>query len=185
MAQWNGDISVSYLSYAARLSLKSYLAYEYMCHKAVTGGRMSCNGLNLLCGIEGSGGNGRCYIGRETPISYETSGGLYLTAERDTYEPAIEITRPLYASSKHSDVEFWKPLLFYGPVQRDTPSAKEFGFSYHPTLDLALTYLGIPQKSLSPLKTSPIKSLPIFEKERQQLEELIAQEKRRMVQRAA
>lgn len=137
---------------------------------------MSCNGINLysICGI---GGNGNCYSGRSGG-THESDRCTELYAD-NCYHPN---EMPLPAYSHCAEIEFWKPGKTYADSAK-IPSAKEFGFAYNPMLDLMLSYLAYRQKEQHCLKqASGNKEMRgISLNEQQELEKLIADEKRRMV----
>lgn len=137
---------------------------------------MSCNGINLynLCGI---GGNGNCYSGRnENALESDRCTELY--ADNGYHPPEMQL--PAY--SHRAEIEFWKPGKTYA-YSAKIPSAKELGFTYNPMLDLMLSYLAYRQKEQHAFKpASGHKEMHGSSlNEQQELERLIANEKRRMV----
>ncbi|MBI4440762.1 hypothetical protein HY639_01205 [Candidatus Woesearchaeota archaeon] len=117
---------------------------------------MSCGAFTLygqLCGVDG----GKPSYARSAECCQSTFADVY--AHVSPYEATVQ------KDVAHQAEDCWKPVLY---VQKETPilPARELGFTYHPTLDLALSYMASSKKET-------------WEQERDQLEELIAREKKR------
>lgn len=120
---------------------------------------MSCNAFDLYglaCGI---GGKTSGYIPRE--IHHMTP---YISQDNGRYEDTAS-----YSLIPVKETNDWKPVPLYTP--HTIPAARDLGFSYHPTLDLVLSYIAAKKgKQNKEQDTS-------WQLEREELEQRLAQEK--------
>ena len=159
------------------------MPYSPIENKIVTGEAMSCNAFELYgvaCGMDGKSAS---YVPRD----------IFLP---NNYDAHVQSNPTSYSLTPIQETNTFKPVSLYVPPS--VPTARDLGFSYHPTLDVALSYLSKRNegnKNIPPERTNNPQTLshklqttnsfppdlapaPAWEQERQELEQLIAQEKK-------